>query len=102
MSTSAYTNTKYDAEGYQLFRPTYPDSLYEHLSSYISCTKPALAVDLGCGTGLATKALASKVAKVYGIDISQAMIKQAKEQPCAIFDSKWVRPTTLWPVWINS
>lgn len=81
MSTSAYTNTKYDAAGYQLFRPTYPDSLYEHLSSYIGCTKPALAVDLGCGTGQATKALASKVSKVYGVDISEAMIKQAKEQP---------------------
>lgn len=77
---SAYTNVQYDAAKYQKFRPTYPESLYEHLVSYIGNSKPAVAIDLGCGTGQATKRLARVADKVYGVDISEAMIKQARAQ----------------------
>ena len=77
---SSFSNPNYDASGYQKFRPDYPHSLYEHLTSYIGETKPSVVVDVACGTGQATRVLAQMADKVYGIDRSEVMIKQACDQ----------------------
>jgi len=40
--------------------------------------QPQLVVDIGCGTGLATRLWAKSAARVIGIDISADMVEQAR------------------------
>ncbi|EFR04539.1 Crg1p [Nannizzia gypsea CBS 118893] len=75
MATFASNNFSYTA--YASFRPEYPQKLYDmifsyHQGEYNTC------VDLGCGHGLVSRALAPKFKKVHGIDPSAGMIEQAK------------------------
>ncbi len=51
------------------------------LAARVAAKKPAFfrrTIDLGCGTGLAAAAFASQVEHFIGIDLSPAMIKQAR------------------------
>ncbi|KAK2809681.1 hypothetical protein FQN49_008594, partial [Arthroderma sp. PD_2] len=62
---------------YASFRPTYPQKLYDmvyayHRGGYDAC------LDLGCGHGIVSRALAPRFKKVYGIDPSAGMIEKAK------------------------
>jgi len=38
-----------------------------------------IVLDVACGTGMYTRSIAKRAAKVYGIDISQGMLKQARK-----------------------
>ena len=38
-----------------------------------------IVLDVACGTGMYTRSIAKRAAKVYGIDISQGMLEQAKK-----------------------
>lgn len=75
---SAFANTNFGASDYEKFRPVYPSEFYDFLRSQFA-GKPSLAVDLGCGTGQATVALAELADKVIGIDNSQTMVDQANK-----------------------
>ena len=77
---------RWNGEDYRKFRPTYPDSLYEsvlvfagqerhHASS--SQQRGGLAVDLGCGNGQATSALAPHFDRVIGLDPSEEQLRNA-------------------------
>jgi SAM-dependent methyltransferase len=64
------------AEGYQAFRPRYPSALFEWLASV--SPRRDRAVDLGCGTGQATVALADHFGEVVGLDPSAEQIAHAE------------------------
>lgn len=55
----------------------------ERVFERLSCmkVKPKMILDAGCGTGLSTRQLKKKFssANIFGIDIAQGMIEQAKE-----------------------
>jgi predicted TPR repeat methyltransferase len=66
-------------------------------------------LDLGCGEGLAGRALAARGAQVIGVDLSEQMIGHARRQEAAsplvsTFGSATPRPWTAWrtapsPAW---
>ncbi len=63
------------AAGYAAFRPTYP----AELASALAALAPdrALAVDVGCGSGQLTQALAGHFDAVVGVDASAAQLAEA-------------------------
>jgi len=66
------------ARHYANFRPVYPPSLYDKIASSVVPTgNETLAIDVGCGPGQATVALAAYFDKIVGIDPSQAQLQNA-------------------------
>ncbi|MEJ2202159.1 MAG: class I SAM-dependent methyltransferase, partial [Desulfuromonadaceae bacterium] len=62
------------AEAYRSFRPEYPEELFQWLAEV--APRQLSALDCGCGTGQATRALARYFSQVYGLDPSPEQIKQ--------------------------
>lgn len=60
------------AHDYDLGRKAYPQSVINFCVSSLS-TKDTLALDLGCGTGIASRQLAQKGLQVIGCDVSLRM-----------------------------
>jgi SAM-dependent methyltransferase len=71
--TTLFRNAQ-QATNYAKFRPSYPPALYERIASRLAPSERRLAVDVGCGTGQATLALADYFAQVQGIDLSAAQL----------------------------
>jgi ubiquinone/menaquinone biosynthesis C-methylase UbiE len=71
----------YNADAYNKSRPTYSKEVFDIISKFNDESCFANALDCGCGTGLATRALASflKIDKIVGIDPSENMISQAEQ-----------------------
>ncbi len=67
------------AAGYQAFRPGYPRALFEWLASV--APRSERAVDLGCGTGQASVALAAHFDEVIALDPSAEQIARAEPHP---------------------
>jgi len=67
------------AESYQAFRPQYPGALFEWLAEVAPARERA--VDLGCGTGQASVALAGHFSEVVGLDPSAEQIARATPHP---------------------
>ena len=62
---------------YAAFRPSYPPLLYDTILARVQAPRN-LCVDLGCGHGVVTRALAASFPRVIGIDPSDGMIRQAE------------------------
>lgn len=67
------------AEGYRAFRPGYPPELFQWLADAAPARERA--VDLGCGTGQASVALAERFAEVIALDPSADQIARAEPHP---------------------
>jgi ubiquinone/menaquinone biosynthesis C-methylase UbiE len=65
------------AETYDRFRPRPPPLLTELLPSLAGVERPALVVDLGCGTGLSTRVWADAAEAVVGVEPQEAMRRHA-------------------------
>jgi SAM-dependent methyltransferase len=63
---------------YDQTRPTPPSLLIEILTQLIHTPRPALVVDLGCGTGLSTFIWGERADHVIGIEPSDDMLTQAR------------------------
>jgi SAM-dependent methyltransferase len=72
----------YDRPGfaarYDRFRPRTPQTLVEVLCQYARVERPALVVDLGCGTGLSTRIWSGVAERVVGIEPNAAMLVAAE------------------------
>ena len=55
-----------------------PELILEALDAVAPGRRFAVALDLGCGSGLAGRALRSRVDRLVGVDLSAAMIAQAR------------------------
>ena len=68
----------YDREGfsthYDRFRPRPPQALLDVLCRYARTDRPQLVVDLGCGTGLSTRAWSGTAERAIGIEPNPAML----------------------------
>ena len=64
------------AERYDRFRPTYPDALIDELLG----PEPAGldVLDVGCGTGIASRQMAERGAKVLGVELAPRMAEIAR------------------------
>jgi ubiquinone/menaquinone biosynthesis C-methylase UbiE len=67
------------ADLYRKHRPTYPDDLFVWIEHTTSVAPPARAADVGCGTGISTRHLASQGYTVIGIDPNAEMLAHAAE-----------------------
>jgi ubiquinone/menaquinone biosynthesis C-methylase UbiE len=66
------------AESYDQYRPTPPSVVADALAGLSGGGRPQLVVDIGCGTGLATRLWAGKANRIIGIEPSDDMRRQAE------------------------
>lgn len=59
------------------YRPPYPDAVFDTLVDLIT-DEPCAALDIGCGTGSVARPLAARGVRVDAVDVSAAMIDEAK------------------------
>lgn len=77
-STSYFTGLAGD---YARFRPTYAPAAVDAVLEGLA--PPVRVLDVGCGTGIFTRLLAARGARVVGIDPSHDMLEQARSGPRA-------------------
>lgn len=65
------------AAQYARFRPVYPAALVTRVLQDVPNAASALVLDVGCGTGQLTAALAERVGRVIGIDVSAEQLGAA-------------------------
>lgn len=71
------------ADAYRAARPDYPAELFAWLAA--QCPRRELAVDVGCGNGQASLALAEHFERVIALDPSAAQIAAAPQHPRVSF-----------------
>lgn len=64
-------------EAYARYRPDYPPALYDWILAQTGLGPGAVVVDLGCGTGIVSRALAERGLDVIGVDPNAAMLAEA-------------------------
>ena len=64
------------AEAYDRFRPTYPDAVIDELLGPVPAGLDVL--DVGCGTGIASRQIAQRGAKVLGVELGPRMAEIAR------------------------
>jgi SAM-dependent methyltransferase len=68
------------ADVYDRFRPAPPSEVLDVLVFLAGVERPPVVVDLGCGTGLATRAWAARAAEVVGVEPNPRMIARARQR----------------------
>ena len=68
------------ADEYDRFRPEPPGELVDLLTQLARVEKPSVVIDLGCGTGLATRVWENSAAQVIGIEPNDDMRILAEAQ----------------------
>jgi SAM-dependent methyltransferase len=64
------------AEAYDRFRPAYPDAVIDELLGPVPAGLDVL--DVGCGTGIASRQMAQRGAKVLGVELAPRMAEIAR------------------------
>jgi SAM-dependent methyltransferase len=64
------------AEAYDRFRPTYPDAVIDELLGPVPAGLDVL--DVGCGTGIASRQIAQRGANVLGVELAPRMAEIAR------------------------
>ena len=64
------------AEAYDRFRPTYPDAVIDELLGPLPCGLEVL--DVGCGTGIASRQITQRGARVLGVELAPRMAEIAR------------------------
>jgi SAM-dependent methyltransferase len=86
------------ADVYDRYRPSPPREVLDVLTLAAGVERPRLVVDLGCGTGLATRAWGERADEVVGIEPNPRMIERARsatEQPNVRFVEAYGAETGL-------
>ena len=65
------------AINYAIYRPSYPDELYERIFKYSKTGRLDAAADLATGSGQAAKTLAKSFTVVIGVDVSVTQLQNA-------------------------
>ena len=78
IARSGYSDPGF-ASVYDAHRPAPPESLLDVLTHAARVKRPALIVDLGCGTGLSTRVWAARAAEVVGVEPNPAMVARARD-----------------------
>jgi SAM-dependent methyltransferase len=75
--TSNYGREGFAAH-YNSFRASPPEVLLDVICRLARTDRPSLVVDLGCGTGLSTRAWAGRARRVVGVEANPAMLAEAR------------------------
>lgn len=68
------------AQYYSSFRPRIPHQVVDYIASRFNLDGKGTLLDIGCGTGLSTFALAPLFDKTVAFDADLAMLKEAKRR----------------------
>lgn len=68
------------AQRYDASRPSYPDALFDAIEQRARPLAGATVVEIGAGTGIATRALAGRGARVVPVDVGAAMLAQLRSR----------------------
>jgi ubiquinone/menaquinone biosynthesis C-methylase UbiE len=78
------------ADQYDAARPAYPDALFAELAGRTGPLTGLLTLDCGAGTGIASRQLAARGARVVSLDIGELMLAKAKarnpQSACVLAD----------------
>jgi SAM-dependent methyltransferase len=66
------------ADEYHRARPSYPAGIYDTLEEELGGISGALAVDMGAGTGIASRQLLARGANVVALDLAERMLCHAR------------------------
>jgi SAM-dependent methyltransferase len=86
------------ADVYDRYRPAPPAEVLDVLVHVAGTERPRLLVDLGCGTGLATRAWADQADEIVGVEPNPRMVGQARAatgQPNARYVEAYAADTAL-------
>lgn len=86
-------NFSNQAEGYSIYRPTYPQELYDYLFK-LTLNKQA-AWDCATGNGQVARVLAGLFERVYATDISENQLKNALQLPNITYKVEPAEQTTV-------
>jgi SAM-dependent methyltransferase len=67
------------ASVYRASRPDYPETLIDDVISYAQLKSTDSILEVGCGTGQATKSFAARGFKILALDPGPAMVRTARE-----------------------
>jgi len=79
MSTPFVSRFGQAAGAYSAYRPEYPLELFEHILAAVPAGNRHLALDLGAGTGKATRALLEHFAEVIAVEPDPLMVEKLRE-----------------------
>jgi SAM-dependent methyltransferase len=79
---------------YRASRPDYPDALVDDVVSYANLERNDPVLEVGCGTGQATKSFARRGLQIVAIDPGPEMVRAARET-LANFDNVELIETTF-------
>jgi ubiquinone/menaquinone biosynthesis C-methylase UbiE len=98
-SRALIDNSGYERAGfaarYDQYRPPPPGSLLELLARYARVERPAVVVDLGCGTGLSTRAWSGRAGRAIGVEPNPAMLAAAEAAPGVEYVQAFAQETGL-------
>jgi SAM-dependent methyltransferase len=80
------------AGAYVAGRPSYPDAVLDVLLDGLGDPQDVLVADLGAGTGIASRLLAARGARVLAIEPNQAMREAAAPDPLV----EWIAASAEW------
>ncbi|MFZ3244280.1 MAG: methyltransferase domain-containing protein [Candidatus Acidiferrales bacterium] len=85
MSSGFQSRFGHAAEEFERYRPEYPPELFEHILAAVPADRRQRAIDLGAGTGKATRALLPHFREVVAVEPDPGMAAKLKEDlPAAI------------------
>src|SRR5579862_8835857 len=67
------------ADAYQTFRPDYPEEIFRRILGWIPADKRNCAIDLGAGTGKASRELVKSFREVIAIEPDPLMVEKLRE-----------------------
>ena len=86
------------AKLYEEARPAYPDALFDHLVQEAGVAACDRVLEIGCGTGKATRGLASRGLRVLALDPGPKLIRVAREALSPFPRASFVETTfEAWP-----
>jgi SAM-dependent methyltransferase len=65
-------------DAYDAARPSYPAALFDRLEALTRPLQGAMVVEIGAGTGIATRPLRSRGARVLALDVSPPMLERLR------------------------
>ena len=75
---------------YDQSRPNYPEEIYDSLEVEVGGLSDTVVIDVGAGTGIASRQLLARGARVIAADIGRQMLERARSSvpapPCAVCD----------------